>query len=88
MSANYPVKILAEYFGRNQVSSGLFAMAKEYNTLAFAKDFRAPNLLTDAMKSTLFVFLDFLALERKVFIERSTVLPEQPSLLQPMVEKH
>ena len=53
LSDDYPVQILAEYFGRNQIASGLFANAKEFNSLAFSWEFRPPTALTNGVKAAL-----------------------------------
>jgi len=80
ISGDYPAKILAEYFGRNQVSSKLFSIAKQFNDLSLGKQIHLPNLLEEGLKSALFVFLDFFEYERKEFIEKSELINEQPSL--------
>jgi hypothetical protein len=76
ISANYPVEILAEYFSRNQVASALFPLAKEFNGLASDLDFKRPAELTNGVKATLFVFLDFLGVERRAFVNERRPLEE------------
>ncbi len=68
MVSEYPVDILAEHSSRPAVSNSLFTLAKDFNLLAFDTHLCQPAKLTNGLRSALFVFLDFLGIERRAFV--------------------
>ena len=45
-----PVNIISEYYTKNDVSKNLFKNAKEFEKLAYSKNFRSPNILDNELK--------------------------------------
>lgn len=71
----YPVAILAEYFGRTAIYNSLFGLAREFNRLGYERNLTLPKDLRNGARSTLFVLLDFLDIDRQGFIASTTQGP-------------
>lgn len=62
-------KILGEYFSKNSNIKELFKHAKEFEQIAFAEKFINPNELPPHIRSVLFVLLDYLKVDRNIFVD-------------------
>ncbi|MFC4163382.1 hypothetical protein ACFOWU_06950 [Epilithonimonas zeae] len=62
---NLNTAILGEYFSKNEVSKGLFSIAKEFEHLAMAKDFVSHTKSTVELRSMLYCLLDYWKIDRK-----------------------
>ena len=62
-----PVQILREFFSKSNNVSGLFAIAKNVENLAFNRNVKIPTQLETQEKSILFLLLDFLGIDRTKF---------------------
>lgn len=74
----YPVEILAEYFGRTAVYNSLFALAREFNRLAHRRVLVSPKELVEGTRATLFVLLDFLQIDRLSFVTNTSEIVNSP----------
>lgn len=57
--------ILGEYFSKNEVSKGLFSVAKEFEHLAMSKDFVNHSKSSTELRSMLYCLIDYWKIERK-----------------------
>ena len=64
-----PVNIISEYYTKNDVSKNLFKNAKEFEKLAYNRNFRSPNILDNELKSIISISLDYFGIERKSFFD-------------------
>jgi hypothetical protein len=67
----YPVEILAEFFGRTAVYNSLFGLARDFNRVARQRDLVLPKDLPEAGRATMFVLLDFFEIDRSTFIKNT-----------------
>lgn len=61
--------ILGEYFSKYDVVNKLFALAKQFENLAFSKSFENPNQLSLELKSIISVLLDYYEIKRSQFFD-------------------
>ncbi|WP_343662446.1 hypothetical protein [Chryseobacterium mucoviscidosis] len=64
--ASLNTAILGEYFSKNEVSKGLFLVAKEFEHLAMAKDFINHNEASIELRSMFYCLLDYWRIDRKL----------------------
>lgn len=60
-----PTKVLSDYFSRNEVLKNLFKNAKEFEVLAYDKDFKPIKSLEKDLLSLIYLMADFFKIERK-----------------------
>lgn len=60
-----PVEILGEFFTRRDIGRSLFALARDFERAAYARDFVPPNELALLPKSTIGVLCDYHKLDRR-----------------------
>jgi hypothetical protein len=58
---------LGEYFSRNDVSKTLFTVAREFESLAFGRDFISHAAASPELRSMLFCLLDYWEVDRVMF---------------------
>lgn len=61
--------VLGEFFSKNEIARGLFAVAKEFEQLAMARDFVSHETASVEVRSMLFCLLDFWDIDRVIFSE-------------------
>jgi hypothetical protein len=59
--------ILGEYFSKNEVARGLFAIAKEFEQLAMNRKFSDHTSASIELRSMLFCLLDYWSIDRGMF---------------------
>ena len=59
--------VLGEFFSKNEVARSLFAVAKEFEQLAMARDFASHESASVELRGMLFCLLDFWGIDRVIF---------------------
>lgn len=58
---------LGEFFSKNDVARALFAVGREFEQLAFSREFKSHNFASIELKSVLFSLIDFWNIDRVMF---------------------
>lgn len=64
---SFPTDILKEFFSKNENNKHLFTWAKQFENLAYNKDFISPINIDSPLKGIISLLLDFWGIERKQF---------------------
>ena len=62
-----PVKIISEFFTKNDVAKNIFKNAKDFEKVAYSRSFVSPNKLGNELISIISVILDYFGIERRTF---------------------
>lgn len=71
---NAPTDILRDFFAKNEVAKNVFHWAREFESLAFKKDFVSPEQAEPLLKVVISVLLDYNKVDRKRFFETSSTI--------------